>query len=99
MGQSPRQLTPRGYALGLHQVLPLADQFLGHLVKGHGKLANLVFAGCFYFYAPVALPNFARSLSQISDRAADASGHDPADNDANKNGHARDYQTDVADAL
>ena len=90
--EPPRQFAPRGHAFGLHQALALLGELARHFVESVRELADFVARAHFDARVPASRGDFARAGSQLLDRARDARGDPPAQNQPQQNHAAADQQ-------
>ena len=95
--ETPRQFTPRGNTLGLHQALLLRGKRLRHVIEGFGELADLVTAmnvdACF----PSSAGNLAGSFRKFFDRLGDPRGNPEADEQTDQQRGSRNRRGNFQD--
>jgi len=77
--QTPRQFTPRGNALGLHQALLLRSKRLRHVIKCFGKLADFIAPVNLDARVPSSAGYLAGPFRKFFDRFGDPRGDPEAD--------------------
>src|SRR5208282_6794111 len=86
MGEAAGKFAPGSDAFGLHKLFPLSRQRARHVVESAGELADFVVTLHIDVRFPAARSDITRAVSEFFDRAGDAFGNPPGQEQADQNG-------------